>query len=254
MHDNTMRRRLASGEPAYGAQLAWPSADLVEFLGHVGFEWVFVEAQHGVVSPERFQDLARACDLTGMASLVKVPDNRPTTILRYLEAGASGIIVPDVQTANDARAAVQAARYAPQGTRGAGSTTRGANYGLTQSPAEYFQRANEAVMVVALIESVTGIEQLDAILAVDGLDAVRIGPGDLAMSLGLPGQAGHPQVREMARDAEARVAASDKVLLTVAQSAEAARAVARSGARLIATNVGVMLRDVARDFIKEVSR
>jgi 2-keto-3-deoxy-L-rhamnonate aldolase RhmA len=206
-----------------------------------------------MIGRETFQDMVRACNITGMTPFVKLPDNSPDTILGYLDAGALGIIVTDVRTADDALAAVSAARYAPQGTRGAGSTTRVANYGLTQTPAEYFRRANEEMMVVALIESGEGIENLDAILAVDGLDAVRIGAGDLAMSLGLPGEAGHPRVKEMVRDAEARVAASNKVLLTVARDAAAARAAASAGAGLIAVNVGVMLRDAARGFLDGVA-
>ncbi len=252
MLENRLKRKVAAGGVAYGVNLAWPCPDLIEFFGHLGFEWVFIDAEHGIIGRESCADLVRACHVTGMTPVVRVPENNVGTILGYLETGALGIIVPHINTAADARAAVDAVKYAPIGRRGAGSTTRAANYGLTQTPSEYFHQANEAVLVSALVEEIEGVNNLAEILAVEGVDIVGIGPGDLSMSMGLPGQPNHPAVRKLKEEGEAKILASGKPLNYVVGDAAGARAAAARGARIIFVGLTNLLGSAGRDFLNAV--
>lgn len=241
MLEGRAHTRLRQGQAALGVQIPWYCPDMVEFLGYTGFDWIFIDAEHGVIGPESCQHMVRACNLTGMTPIVRVPDKDPGTILVYLESGALGIIAPHINTADDARAMVAASKYAPLGKRGAGSTTRAANYGLTQTAAKYFAEANEHIILVALVEERAGIENLDDILSVEGVDAVAIGPGDLAMSMGLPGQSTHPEVQKLIGDAEARIIASGKILTPVVMDAVAAQSAVARGAGLVAISITALL-------------
>lgn len=254
MLDNRVRQKIARGETAFGVMVSWFSPDLVEFLGYLGFDWIFIDAEHGVIGPGACAELVRACNITGMTPIVRVPDKSQGTILRYLETGVVGVIIPHTNSAADARAAVNAVKYSPLGKRGAGSTTRAANFGLTQAPAEYFRRANEETMVCALVEEAEGIHNLDEIIAVEGIDSVGIGPGDLAMTMGLPGQANHPEVRKLVLDAEARVVAAGKIMDSVVRDAAEAREAASRGSRLIAIPAGSLLGSAGRAYLAEVNQ
>ncbi len=249
MLDNRVKKKIQAGEVAYGVMVAWPSQDIIEFCGHLGFDYVFIDAEHGSIGRETCEALVRACNLVGMTPIVRVPENNPSVILSYLETGALGIIVPHVNTAADARALVSAVKYAPLGKRGAGSTSRVANYGLTQTPSEYFRRANEETMAIALVEEITGFRNLDEILAVEGLDAISTGPGDLAMSMGLPGQSSHPDVQKINDETEARIAASKVILNVTIKDGADARASRLKGAKMIEVNVANFIRSAGRDFL-----
>src|SRR5256712_12833801 len=209
---NKVKEKLARGEVTYGTLLSFPSTDMVRFFGLVGYDWVFIDAEQVPGSPETVPGLVEACHLVGIAPFVRVPDSTPGTILRFLEAGAMGIIVPHLDDAADAKAAAAAVRFGPDGARGAGSTGRANDFGLTRTPAEYFALANSELWVWGLVEDSAGIDNLNEILAVEGLNVVGGGPGGLSMSLGMGGQAGHPKVRAVGDSAGARLAKADKQL------------------------------------------
>jgi 4-hydroxy-2-oxoheptanedioate aldolase len=249
---NPVKKKIDEGEVAYGFYLHWPCPDIVEFAGHLGFEWVFIDAEHGPIGPRECTELIRACNVVGLVPIVRVPENNQATILGYLETGAMGIIAPHVNTASDAQALVDAVKYSPMGKRGAGSGTRAANFGVTQTANEYFRRTNEVTIVSALVEEEAGVRNLDEILAVEGVDVVGIGAGDLAMSMGLPGQANHPDVRKMVDDAEARIAASCKVLDAVVGDAAGARQAVARGARLVAVGIPALLGSAGQSFLAQV--
>jgi len=207
MLNNRLKTKLSRGETANGVILQWPSPEIVEYLGHLGFDYVFIDAEHGYIGRERCADMCRAADASGIVPLVRVPENNAATILGYLECGAMGIIVPHVSTAEGAAAAAAAVRYAPLGHRGGGSSTRPANYGATQTSTEYFTRANETILLYVMIEDMEGVDNLDAILAVDGVDVVAFGPGDFALSMGYPGQSNHPEVQRIIGAAREKIRA-----------------------------------------------
>jgi staphyloferrin B biosynthesis citrate synthase len=249
---NRAKDKAARGEVTYGTLLSFPSTDLVRFFGLVGYDWVFIDAEHDPVSPETVSRLVDACHLVGITPFVRVPEATPGTILRFLEAGAVGIIVPHLAGAEDAKAAVAAVRFGPDGQRGAGSTGRTNDFGLTRTPAEYFALANSELWVWGLVEDPQGIDNLDEILAVDGLDVVGVGPGDLSMSLGMRGQAGHPKVRAMVEEADRRIARSDKHLMSLVITPEDNAAAVARGAKLILTNATPMLARACRTFLADL--
>jgi 4-hydroxy-2-oxoheptanedioate aldolase len=160
--------------------------------------------------------------------------------------------VPHLAGAEDAKAAVAAVRFGPDGQRGAGSTGRTNDFGLTRTPAEYFALANSELWVWGLVEDPQGIDNLDEILAVDGLDVVGVGPGDLSMSLGMRGQAGHPKVRAMVEEADRRIARSDKHLMSLVITPEDNAAAVARGAKLILTNATPMLARACRTFLADL--
>ena len=197
MNTNTMKAKLKAGQPVFGVQVDadWP--ELVEVLGHVGFDWVFLDAEHGPLSEATIVQMVRAAETAGITPVVRVPRNEPETILRYLETGVAGIVVPQVNSGEEARRIVQAVKYPPVGARGIGAS-RASGYGFKFGGGEEFRRrANAETIIIALLENVRGVENLDDILAVDGIDVVFVGPADLSASMG--GEIGFevPAVRKL---------------------------------------------------------
>ncbi len=251
MRKNPLKEKILGGEVSLGVWLSWFCPDIIEFCGHLGFEWVVIDAEHGAIGRHACLQLVRACDSVGMVPVVRVREGNRSLILGYLETGVMGIIVPHINTAIDAQAIVDAVKYAPMGKRGAGSE-RAANYGLTQTSGEYLKNANNETLVIALIEEVEGIRNLDEILAVEGVDIVGIGSGDLSLTMDLPGQRNHPQVQKVVDEAEARIVASGKVLdAVVGDAVEAQKARAR-GALMIGVSVTGLLRGASRSYLREL--
>ena len=169
MRTNALKRALAQGRRVCGVLVDVLSEDLVELFGHVGFDFAVLDAQHGGVDAEQARGLLRAAELTGLATLVRVPRNDAAEILRYLDAGAGGIIVPNVASGADVAAAVSAMKYPPEGRRGAAGRSRAAGYGLTQSPAEWFAGANAEVLFMPLVEDPEALDHLPGICAAPGV-------------------------------------------------------------------------------------
>ncbi|HBY93926.1 MAG: aldolase/citrate lyase family protein [Ardenticatenaceae bacterium] len=232
MRSNKLKQALKEGGTVICVGPGVPSPELVEFLGHLGFDCIFIDAEHGVIGVERAQEMVRAADAVGIGSLTRVPKNDPAVILGYLETGTGGILVPHVNTADEVRQIMQAVKYSPLGIRGAHSGTRAANYGVTQSGAEYFDQANRETMVAAMIEEVAALENLNEILQVPGLDLCLIGPGDLAMSMGYPGQPDHPEVQAQVDLAVHKICAAGVAAGTVAADGEGVRRLFERGFQL----------------------
>lgn len=188
---NRFRRALLDKTPTFGAwiQIAHPA--VAEVLGHVGFDWIAVDVEHGVADLADIAGLFRAIELCGAVPVARLPFNDPIWIKRVLDAGAGGLIIPMVNSAADARAAVDQAKYPPLGKRGYGYS-RANQYGHNFET--YIREANEEVAVVMQIEHADGIAELDAILGVEGVDGAFIGPLDLSGSYGKTGQMNHPAV------------------------------------------------------------
>ncbi|MCZ1011140.1 HpcH/HpaI aldolase family protein [Streptomyces lydicus] len=191
---NEVRRRLAAGEEAYGLFSTLPEPTMVEMIGCAGYDFVILDTEHTLVDPQRLENLIRAAETSGLTPFVRVPEADPGAVLRALDAGAMGIVVPHVRERADIDATIRAARYAPEGMRSLNGG-RGPGFGRID-PADYLRRANEEIMIVALIEDAEGVEAIDDILSPGGVDLVLPGPGDLSQSYGVPWQVRHPRVRE----------------------------------------------------------
>ena len=250
MRKNALKAKLRAGEPVVGVLLTIQNADLVELFGHLGYDFVFLDAQHGGIGVETARELMRAAELTSMTALVRVPRNDPSVILEYLDAGAGGIIVPNVMSRADADAAVRAIKYAPLGNRGNMSSSRAALYGLAGSAAEYIARANRETMFLPILEDREVLDVLDEVVGVEGVDAVLIGPGDLALSLGVPGGWQDPRVQAEVDRIHAAARAAGKAAIMVALDHEDARRLREQGYQGLMVVTTSLIATAAREFLQ----
>ncbi|MGE0776105.1 MAG: HpcH/HpaI aldolase/citrate lyase family protein [Sphingomonadaceae bacterium] len=187
---DSLKTRLTRGELLTGCMLTANSPALVELLAICGYDYVLIDRQHTPASWETVETLIRAADAAGIASLVRIPEITEVEILRALDLGAQGILLPFVGSAADIIRTADAAYYHPKGNRSICSQTRVAAYGVSGTP--YIDRLaalNERTLIIGVVEDMGGIEALPEILAVSpGVDAIAIGRGDLAASLGFAGQ------------------------------------------------------------------
>lgn len=181
--------------PAVGCQLRSHSFRIAELMGFCGFDFLYIDTEHYTCGPETIENLVRCCQLSNAASLVRIPDHDPGKISQYLDAGVTGIILPHLDTAEEARAAIKAGKYGPKGERGFSGNARSAHYGFVDRTT-YSTQANDNTLIIGMIESMTAVENLDAILD-SGIDALRIGPSDLAASMGLDGRSKEPAVQKV---------------------------------------------------------
>ena len=194
MRPNRLKQALAERRPVVGVFCSTPAPVVVEMIGWAGFDFVIIDTEHALVNPETLENMVRAAEAVGITPLVRVAENAPGPILRALDAGAQGVVVPRVQSRADAERAVHASRYHPEGERSL-NAGRFARFGAVDLP-EYVRRANAEVLVVAMIEDAAGVEALGSILQVPGVDLVLEGAADLSQSLGMPWATRHPRVRE----------------------------------------------------------
>ena len=197
MRENTLKQRLLEGHAAFGVMITFPSSTMVEMLGHLGFDWVLIDNEHGSITVDNSEDLVRAAEITGMAPIVRPVGNKPEIIAPFLDRGAWGVQIPHVNTAEEARAAVDAVKYPPVGHRGLFSGSRPGEYGFAGATADYVDEANRNTLVCLMIEEVEAVENLEEMVTVDGVDVFFIGSGDLSASMGYPGQQTHPEVQAL---------------------------------------------------------
>jgi 4-hydroxy-2-oxoheptanedioate aldolase len=227
-----LRRSLAEGRPAVGYLLTMPSVQLVQALARTGVDWLMIDTEHAPIGIESVAAMIAATAGTAVAPLVRVPGVRPENVKPALDCGALGVVFPQIATRAEAEAAVSAVRYAPDGRRGYGPTYAALRWGTTN--VEYLKAANDAVLNVVLIESLAGVDALDDILSVRGLDVVAVARGDLSENLGVAGQFDHPRLREVVARAEAKILAAKAVSLGgIAFSADEARAMIDRGYRFV---------------------
>jgi 4-hydroxy-2-oxoheptanedioate aldolase len=178
----TPRARMRAGEALTGTFVQSRDPGQCEFLGQLGFDLLCVEGEHSAMGVETVQGLVAAAALAPIPALVRIAGNEPIAIAAALDAGAAGIVVPRVDDAEGAAAAVAATRYPPIGERGLGPS-RATGFGV-DIPA-YKARANDDLLLAVQVETGAAVEALDEILAVDGVDMIFVGPGDLGCSLGI---------------------------------------------------------------------
>jgi 2-keto-3-deoxy-L-rhamnonate aldolase RhmA len=186
-----LRRRLRAPEPLVGALLSLPEPGVATILGASGFDYVVVDAEHGPFTLESLRGVAEALGATPAHAIVRVAANDATLVKQALELGVDGIQVPGVASAAEAARAVRSVRYAPEGARGIG-VGRSSRYGLDLPG--YLHDANARTAALAMIEDAAGVEEVEAIAATPGLDAMVVGPLDLSAGLGVTGETQHPAV------------------------------------------------------------
>jgi 4-hydroxy-2-oxoheptanedioate aldolase len=229
---NQLRRTLAEGRATLGYLVSMPSVQLVQALAPTGVDWLMIDTEHAPIGIESVAAMIAATAGTPATPIVRVPGVRPELVKPVLDCGALGVVFPQVSTREEAAATVQAVRYAPAGRRGYGPTYAALRWALPNL--EYLKVANDAVVNAVLIESLAGVDALDDILTVGGLDVVAVARGDLSENLGVAGQFEHPRLREVVAKAEAKILAHPEVALGgIAFSADEARAMVARGYRFI---------------------
>lgn len=191
-----IKAKLKRGEVSLGSWMSMGHLSIAEIIASAGYEWVVIETEHTAIDNHEVLRLLPAIEHAGAVPLVRLAWNDHVQCKAVLDSGAAGVLVPMVNSKAEAEAAVAAVKYPPQGTRGVG-LARAQHYG--QRFAEYVRDANDSTLVIVQIEHVDAVRNIEEILEVPGIDGTFIGPYDLSMSMGLPGQLEHPEVQQARR-------------------------------------------------------
>ena len=186
-----LRARVVQHQQTLGSWITLGHPAIAEIMAHAGFDWLVIDLEHSVITIGEAELLIRTIDSAGVAPLVRLTSNHPDQIKRVMDAGAVGVVVPMVKSRRDAEAAVAAVHYPPRGNRGVG-LARAQGYGTSFDA--YREWLEHEAIVIVQIEHIEAVNDLEAILTVDGVDGFIIGPYDLSASLGVPGQFSHPAV------------------------------------------------------------
>jgi 4-hydroxy-2-oxoheptanedioate aldolase len=192
----SLRERLKSGMPLIATFSIIPAIEVVELVGLSGFDAIILDLEHGAHGTEALGPLILAANARGIYPLVRVRTSRPSEIGAALDAGAAGVIVPQIGSLSEADKAIRAARFAPDGNRGANPFVRAADY---SGRLEWFAEANRDAAILLMVEGQSALLAVDEIAALPNLDGIFIGPMDLSHALGVPGETGHPKVAEAIR-------------------------------------------------------
>jgi 4-hydroxy-2-oxoheptanedioate aldolase len=242
---NRVKEQLAAGRVA--TILAGTNdPDLIDQLGTLDVDGIWLEGEHGGVDYADLGNLTRACDLWGKTSIVRVMDNDYATIYRTLDRGAQGIVVPHVNTGAEARAVVEAGKFAPLGKRGMFTSRQGFGVG------DYFKAANDQSLLLVLIEDIAGVRNLDEIVKVDHLDVFFVAPNDLATSMGHIGDMGHPEVQRTVDGAIKKIVESGRVAGTLVSSANVER-YTRMGVRVVMTSFFPWIQAGAKELMERAA-
>ncbi|MQG18303.1 MAG: hypothetical protein FI687_00785 [SAR202 cluster bacterium] len=200
---NHAKRKLENGG-VVSCVGGYMNSDLAELFGTTDFDCIWMEAEHGLIDFGDIPDITRACDLWNKNSIIRINHNEPGLIYRVLDLGAQGVVVPHVNTFEQANQVVQAAKFHPKGNRGIYTSRQGLGV------KNYFDNANNETMVIVLIEDIIAIENLDEILKVDEIDVFFVAPGDLAQTMGYLGEPNHSEVQAVVSDTLKKIRASGR--------------------------------------------
>ena len=250
MKPNKMKAKFAAGQPAFGLSVMFPSPQMVEMAAPLGFDWVLIDCEHGSIGIETAELMIMAAEAAGLTPIVRPPSNTATEISQVMDLGAMGVQVPHVITEDDARAAVAAVKYHPQGARTMAAGIRAQGYGLAASNDDYLARANAETLVCVQIEDAEALDNVDDILAVEGIDVFFIGPSDLSQSMGHPGNPKAAPVAKAIDTTLAKIVAAGKTPGMPAATG-AVKDVLSKDARYIYTHIPKLLGPAAKDYFKE---
>ncbi len=252
MRTNTTKAKLAAGKVAFGGIVSGFSPETVELLGLIGFDFVFLDCEHGPMSLDQVEQMVRAAEVVGITPIARIPDHSDATILRFLDRGVQGIIVPHVNTREQAERIAAAARYYPEGHRGAASG-RAHDYNLHQGRQETMAWLNAETLVIPMCEEVEAVSNLADILAVPGVDVIHCAASDLGQSMGHPPAA---EVRRVMIDVVGQVRAAGKHAGVGGNSPSDTEGVAqliRAGANFVTISALGLLRRGAETFLEQVN-
>jgi len=249
MRKNLTREKIKAGETAYGVFVPLWSPTIIEIIGHIGFDFAILDAEHGPMGVESCEHMVRAADTVNITPIIRVAMNIQQNILRYLDIGALGVHLPLINTKADAESVVRAVKYPPEGKRGLASV-RAANYGLTGSLGDYVREANRELLIAIHVETMQAVDNLKDILSVADLDVIFIGPTDLSSAMGYTGQIKHPDVQKMIEYLVGEIRAAGKAAGTIAYDLDTLRKCQERGFQYIAYNVIPMIARSGREYLQ----
>lgn len=248
---NLAKRKALAGGTIFGPFVGIASPALVELCGYAGFDYVVIDCEHSAIDFGGAEDMIRAAELVGITPIVRVPGHDPKTILRFLDIGAQGIMAPNVTSVEQATRIADASLYAPIGKRGLGPGRSG-GYGLALPSSEYAPLQNEQTLVIAQLENVAALDELNDLVQVPGIDAFMLGTADLSASMGYPGERSRPEVQEVKERFVDAVLAADRVLGDTAETPERAAEMRARGYRMLDCSFTQIWADAARGLVKAV--
>ncbi|MCP4821279.1 MAG: HpcH/HpaI aldolase/citrate lyase family protein [Shimia sp.] len=236
---NTFKAALANHQPQIGCWLTFGEASAAELMSTTGFDWLVVDGEHGPNDVRSIRDQLAVIDPSPSHAVVRIPYGLDWIIKQALDAGAQTLLVPLVDTADQAREIVRACRYAPDGIRGMGGA--GARVTRFGDIPDYATTANAQICILLQVESRLGIENLDEILAVEGVDGVFIGPADLSADMGHPGAADSPEVQEVIEAAIKKIRAAGKAPGILTLTLDGAEKHLAQGATFVAVGIETLV-------------
>lgn len=250
MRENAIRKKLAAGEYVINGWLAIPSSYSAEVMGHQGFDSVTVDLQHGMIGMDAALPMFQALSSTSAVPLARVPWNDPAQIMKLLDSGAYGIICPMISTVDDAASFVSSCRYPPKGQRSFGPARA-----LLYGGADYYSGADREIMTLGMIETQAGLDNLDKILSLEGLDGIYIGPNDLALALGSQpkSESDDPVVIQAVAHIRERAKAHGKIAGIFCSSGDAAARRVKEGFQMVTPgNEAALLSTAAKAAIAAI--
>ena len=254
MKKNYLKKELQDGKIVFGPFMKFTDPAAVEAMGFAGFNFVIIDEEHGPISLENAQNMVRAAESVNITPVIRVGNNEEALILRALDIGAQGIEIPQINSKSDAVKAVKSVKYSPQGERGVCRYVRAANYS-SMDKFEYFKSANKETMIIAHIEGVEGINNLDEILSVPDIDVIFIGPYDLSQSLGVPGEVNHPLVKEKMKEVVLKCKENKVAVGTFADNVETAKSWVSLGVQYMSFSVDVgILYEASKKIVNDLRK
>lgn len=238
---NAFKQALAAGEQLLGLWVGLGDDNVAELCADAGFDWLLIDGEHGPNDLRSILAQLRSVQGRSTAPVVRLPSDDRALIKQHLDIGAQSLLIPMIESAEQAREVVRSCRYAPAGARGVGAAlARASHYGRV---GDYIHRAADEICILVQVETVKGIEALAAILAVDGIDGVFVGPADLAADMGLPGKPGCADVQQVVVDALNTIGQSDKASGILTSDVELALQYQALGVGFLAvgSDVGVLV-------------
>jgi len=246
----SITEKLQSGKSICGVISSIASPAVAEMLALAGFDFVLLDLEHGPMTFETLENCVRGVILGGSIPFARVPENNAKLILRALDTGVTGIMVPQVTTLEELDRCVQAVRYAPEGGRSLSLSTRAAQYGMRDMNT-HIDRSNREAILMPQLESAQACENVESFLTIEGVDAYFVGPADLSQSIGFPGEVKHPKVQNCISNAIKTCKAANMPVGITVSTPKQLTDMKEAGVQIFTPVFQNLTRDAARMFLSE---
>lgn len=249
IRENKTKAKLRRGDTVFGLISLSPDPLLAEWCGLVGFDFYMLDAEHGAITVAHAENVARACESLSITPLIRLGQFDPKLILKYLDVGMLGVMQPGLKNADEVRTLVNAVRYPPLGTRGFGPARANDFFIGQMMQADYIHFANEQMLVLPQFEEPEMFSELNAIVQLEGVDGICIGPRDLALNMGFPDGANHAEVQKLIAEAIAIARGANIAVGIPASTGQLAQTQIQLGANIILVSTHSLLQQGAKDFL-----